>query len=296
MRDVRDTAPVTDAVPLPVPRSGGVRRIAGRHRLTLTGFAIVAFLVAAALLAPLLAPYEANERAGPLNLGPGATHWFGTDRLGQDMFSRVLFGARVSLTAALPSVAVAAGVGLLLGAYSGYRGGRIDTAIQRLVDTLIAFPILVLLLVMARLLGPSLWTVIAAIAIAIAPIVARVARGAALSIRNEQYVDAARALGASDMRILARYVLPNVAPVTVALATALVGAAIVAEASLSFLGLGVPPPSASWGRDISSARAAFPVNAWAALFPGLAMTLAVLAFHLLGDGLRDFLDPRTRRG
>ncbi|MEE8421885.1 MAG: ABC transporter permease, partial [Dehalococcoidia bacterium] len=185
-------------------------------------------------------------------------------------------------------------VGLLVGAYSGYKRGRVDTVVQRVVDTAIAFPALVLLLIIVRLLEPSVRNLIIVIAIVIIPRIARTIRGAALSEANNQYVEAAQALGATDWRILVRHIVPNVMPVAIVLSTGLLSTAILAEASLSFLGLGIPPPNPSWGADISSSRNSFPINVSAAFFPGLAITLTVLGFNLLGDSLRDILDPRLR--
>jgi peptide/nickel transport system permease protein len=170
----------------------------------------------------------------------------------------------------------------------------VDTVVQRIVDTMIAFPQLILLLIIVRLLGPSVRNVILVIAIGIMPGIARVIRGATLSEKTNQYVEAARAIGAGDLRIIVRHIVPNVAPLAIVAATTLLGTAILAEASLSFLGLGVPPPNPSWGADISAARTSFPINIPAALFPGLAISLTVLGFNLLGDTLRDVLDPRLR--
>jgi peptide/nickel transport system permease protein len=268
--------------------------LARDNPLGVMGAALILLLIVVGVFAPLVAPYAINDFAGRPNQPPSSEFWFGTDRFGQDIFSRVVYGARISLQVSFLSVLGGTVVGLLVGAFSGYRGGLIDTVVQRIVDTLLAFPALILLLVIVRLLEPSLRNVIIVIAIVIIPGVARIVRGAALSERNNQYVEAARALGATDVRILLRHVIPNLVPLAIVISTTLLGTAILAEASLSFLGLGIPPPNPSWGADISESRRAFPLNVSAAVFPGAAITLTVLGFNLLGDALRDVLDPRLR--
>ncbi|HEY7269487.1 MAG TPA: ABC transporter permease [Dehalococcoidia bacterium] len=258
------------------------------------GGLLILLLLFVGVFAPLLAPHPVNAFVGKINQAPSSAYPFGTDRLGQDIFSRVIRGARISLEVGLLSVGIGTALGLLIGITSAYKGGFMDTAIQRGVDIAIAFPQLILLLILVRLLGPSVKNVILAISLGIIPGVARVVRGATLSEKNNQYIDAARSMGASDGRILFRHLIPNVAPLGIVIATTLLGTAILAEAALSFLGLGVPPPNPSWGADINSARAVAPYNTWAALFPGAAISLSVLGFNLLGDALRDILDPRLR--
>ena len=269
-------------------------RMARKSPMGAVGLGFILLLVAVGLFSPLIAPHGINEFAGVPNLGPSAGFPFGTDKFGQDIFSRVIYGARISLQVSVLSVVGGTSLGLLIGSFSGYKGGRVDTVIQRIMDTMIAFPALILLLIIVRLLEPSLRNVIIVIGIVIIPGNARVIRSAALSERNNQYVEAAQALGASDLRILFRHIIPNMMPIAIVLSTTLLGTAILTEASLSFLGLGVPPPNPSWGSDISAARTSFPLNVWLAFFPGLAITLTVLGFNLLGDGLRDILDPRLR--
>ncbi len=269
-------------------------RTVRRTPLGALGLLLILVLVFIGVFAPLIAPYEVNEFAGLPNEAPNGTFWFGTDKFGQDLFSRVVFGARISLQVSFLSVIGGTAVGLLVGSFSGYKGGWFDTVIQRAVDTLIAFPALILLLMIVRLMEPSLRNVIITIAIVIIPGVARVVRGAALAERNNQYIEAATALGATDGRILLRHIIPNMLPLAIVISTTLLGTAILAEASLSFLGLGIPPPNPSWGADINAARNSFPINIAQAFFPGLAITLTVLGFNLLGDGLRDVLDPRLR--
>jgi peptide/nickel transport system permease protein len=209
------------------------------------------------------------------------------------MFSRVLYGARISLTVGFLSVIFGTLVGTAIGVFSGYVGGTIDNFIQRTVDTAIAFPALLLLLILVAVLGPSMRTIIIAVGIAIIPGVARVVRGAVLSERNNQYVEAARALGASTTRILVFHITPNIVALSIVIMTTLLGTAILAEASLAFLGLGIAG-SITWGQDVNDARSTFPFHLWQAFFPGAAITLTVLGFNLLGDSLRDIFDPRLR--
>ena len=269
-------------------------RMARKNPMGALGLGLVVVLVAVGLFGPMIAPHGINEFAGLPNQSPTGAFPFGTDKFGQDIFSRVIHGTRISLQVSVLSVVGGTICGLLIGSFSGYKGGRVDTVIQRVMDTMIAFPALILLLIIVRLLEPSLRNVIIVIGIVIVPGNARVIRSAALSQRNNQYIEAAQALGGSDTRILFRHIIPNMMPLSIVLSTTLLGAAILAEASLSFLGLGVPPPNPSWGSDISAARTSFPLNVWLAFFPGLAITLTVLGFNLLGDGLRDILDPRLR--
>ena len=258
------------------------------------GGSIVLVMVFVAIFAPLLARYGYGDYAGVPGHGPWAQNWFGTDRFGRDIYSRVIYGARISFQVGLLSVLLGVMAGLIVGSASGYLGGRIDTVIQRFVDAAIAFPQLILLLIIVRTLGPSMRNVIIVIAIGIIPSTTRIIRGAALSEKNQLYVEAARSIGASDVRIVFRHVIPNVVPVAIVIATTLLGGAILAESALSFLGLGIPPPNPSWGVDISTSRNSFPLNVWAALFPGIAISLTVLGFNFLGDTLRDVLDPRLR--
>ena len=260
------------------------------------GASIVLLMLLVAVFAPLLARYGINAYAGAPGQSPSAHYWFGTDRFGQDIYSRVVYGARISFQVGVLSVLLGVLTGLVVGSTSGYFGGWIDTIIQRFVDAAIAFPQLILLLIVVRTLGPSMRNVIIVIAIAIIPSTTRVIRGAALAEKNQLYVEAARSSGATDARIIFRHVIPNVVPVAIVIATTLLGAAILAESALSFLGLGIPPPNPSWGVDISTSRNSFPINVWAALFPGIAISLTVLGFNFFGDTLRDVLDPRLRGG
>jgi ABC-type dipeptide/oligopeptide/nickel transport system permease subunit len=269
-------------------------RMARQNPLGVLGLVLTVLLIVVGVFAPVLAPHAANDFVDKPGLGPSWSTPFGTDKFGEDIFSRVILGARISLEVGFISVAFGTIVGTIIGAWSGFKGGIVDSIVQRIVDTMIAFPALVFLLVIVRLLNPSIENVIIAVGILIIPSVARIIRGGALSERNNLYIEAARSIGASDSRILFKHIVPNIFPLAIVIATTLLGTAILAEASLSFLGLGIPPPSPSWGIDISTARNSFPYNVSAALFPGLAISLTVLGFNLLGDALRDILDPRLR--
>jgi len=266
-----------------------------QNPLGVFGLLIVVTLGIVALFAPLIAPYDVGDlQTAEVKANPSWGHPFGTDFLGRDMFSRVVFGARISLIVGFLAVGGGTSIALVLGIVSGYAGGILDNVIQRAVDTAIAFPALLLLLILASVLGPSIRTVILAVGIFIIFPVTRVVRGAVLSERNNQYVEAARALGASTPRILFHHIAPNIVALAIIIGTTLLGTAILAEASLSFLGLGIPVPNPSWGTDVSEARLHLPLHVWWAFFPGLAITLTVLAFNLLGDSLRDMFDPRLR--
>ena len=275
-------------------RLGRLWGVMRANPLGLFGGVLILVLIVVGVFAPLIAPYPINTFSGIPAQGPTAGHIFGTDKFGQDIFSRVVHGARISLEVGFIAVGLGTLAGMAVGIASGYLGGLVDTVVQRCVDTAIAFPQIILLLIVIRVLGPSIVNVILVVAIGIIPGVARVVRGAVLSERQNQYVEAARAMGASDVRVIVRHLTPNVLPLGIVIATTLLGSAILAEASLSFLGLGIPPPNPSWGADISASRTSFPINTYAALFPGLAISLTVLGFNLLGDSLRDILDPRLR--
>jgi len=265
-----------------------------RNPLGLTGLLLVLTLVFVGSLAPFIAPFGANESAGIPFQDPSWAHPFGTDGLGRDIMSRVILGARISLAVGFLSVIGGTLMGTAIGMVSGYFGGWIDSLIQRAVDTAMAFPGLILLLIIISVMGPSMKNVIIVIGVGIVPGVSRVIRGAVLSEKQSQYVEAAQVVGASSARVLFRHLAPNVAPLAIVIATTLLAGAILAEAGLSFLGLGVPPPNPSWGADVSLARNALPIHIWWAFFPGLAIALTVLGFNFLGDALRDILDPRLR--
>jgi len=278
--------------------------MARQNPLGTIGLLLILGFVFMAVFAPWIAPYGAGELPGTKNQSPGSDFWFGTNRSGQDIFSRVVLGSRISLAVAFISVIGGASLGMLIGIISGYSGGSVDSVIQRTVDTAIAFPALLLLLIITQsrpFEKPAAWlhvnedyaTIIFALMLAVIPGVTRVVRGAVLSEKNNQYVEAARSIGAWSPRILFRHVLPNVLALGIIVMTSLLGGIILAEASLSFLGLGIPG-AASWGQDVNTARQDYPYHIPAAFFPGAAITLTVLGFNLLGDAIRDIADPRLR--
>jgi peptide/nickel transport system permease protein len=260
------------------------------------GAAIVLALVLAAIVGPSLTPFDPSSQILPLRLaGPSLTHLFGLDELGRDILSRVLVGARISLTVALVVAGVSAVVGTVLGAVAGYFGGIVDDAVSRLIDVLLAFPGLLLAIALVAVLGPSLGHVLFALTIIGWVGYARLARAQVLRVREFEYVQAAKALGAPASRILLRHVVPAVIPAIVVQATLGMGGAIVGEAALSFLGLGVQPPTPSWGTMLSGGRAHLLDAPHLTLFPGLAIALLVLGFNFVGDGLRDLGDPKRLR-
>lgn len=263
------------------------------HRSAMIGGALVLFFIAAAALAPLLpipAP-EATDWAAVRN-APSAAHWLGTDEIGRDLLSRLIWGAQASLLAGIVSVGIAILLGVPLGLIAGYFGGWIDAVVSRATEALLAVPFLVLAIALAAFLGPSLSNAMIAIGISAMPIFIRLTRGEVINVRAEDYVESAHAIGLSTPKILARYILPNVMPPIVVQATLTIATAIIAEASLSFLGLGQQPPAPSWGSMLNTAKNFMTQAPWMALWPGLAIFLVVLGFNLLGDGLRDALDPR----
>jgi peptide/nickel transport system permease protein len=270
-------------------------RILGRNRLVVAGAFMVVLVVLLALLAGVIAPYDpiANNVRAALQ-PPSSFYFFGTDRFGRDVFSRVVFGSQLSLLVALVSVAISATCGTLLGLASGFYGGWVDDVIGRIMDVLFSFPALVLAIAVAATLGPGITNAIIAIAIVYAPLFGRVVRGPVLVERSKDYVEAALAMGAGSRRLILRHVLPNVlSPLTVQV-TLTFSHAILLESYLSFLGLGTQPPYPSWGTMLQEGRTFLETAPWMSIFPGLAIMLAVLGFNLLGDGIRDVLDPRVR--
>jgi len=267
-----------------------------RHPLGAVGAAIMAVFVFAAIFADLLTRYDPVSTNAALSLAhPSAEHILGADFLGRDVYSRILYGARISLAVGLGSAGLGCALGTALGLASGYLGGWVDLIVQRIVEVMQALPVLVLALVMAAALGPALDNTILAISIPLAPYAARVIRANTLALREMPYVEAARAVGMSELRIAIRHVLPNTLAPLIVLATAQLGSAILTESSLSFLGLGIPEPHPSWGRMLSESAAEYVRTApWLVVFPGIAISLAVFGTNLLGDALRDILDPRLR--
>jgi len=267
-----------------------------RHRLAVAGLVVITILGLAAILAPLVAthdPYTVDLLAA--RQGPSRDHWLGTDEVGRDVFSRLVYGARVSLSVGLVAVTIYTTIGVVLGAISGYFGGFVDGAIQRLTDTVMCFPTLIIIIAAVSITGPSIWNVMLIIGLLTWTGTCRLVRGQFLSLREQAFVEAARSVGASDMRLIFRHVLPNsVAPVIVS-ATFGVAAAILTEAGLSFLGLGVQPPTASWGNLINLAQSATILQQmpWLWAPPGVLIAVAVLSINFIGDGLRDALDPRA---
>lgn len=274
----------------------GLRRFASSYPLGAVGGVILVVFIVAAVFADFLAFVDPLKTVSALSLArPSAAHWLGCDFLGRDVYSRIVYGARISLIVGLGSTVIGSALGVALGLLSGYVGGWVDLGVQRVVDILQALPLLVLALVMAAALGPSLGNTIIAISIPLVPYIARVIRANTLTIRELPYVEAARAIGMSDWRIAIRHVLPNTIAPLIVIATAQLGAAILTEASLSFLGLGVPEPYPSWGRMLSESAAEYVRTApWLVLFPGIAISLVVFGTNLFGDALRDLLDPRQR--
>lgn len=285
------------ADPVRPPRRKAFIRFARQQPFGLAALVLIAFFVTVALLAPWIAPYDPlQQHRRSIMVAPNAEHWFGTDDLGRDVLSRTLFGARTSLLVAVATLALGGVIGVVLGMLSGYLGGTwVDTVIQRVMDTLMAIPSIVLLLFVAALLGPSVRNTVIALSLLVVPQFNRVTRGEMLRIREETFVEAARSIGASPWRILTRYGLPNLMAPLFVLTSLVFAVLMIAESALSFLGIGTPPPTPSWGRMLSDGSNSLEIAPWMAFYPGLALSISVLAFNLLGDAMRDFLDPKQRR-
>jgi peptide/nickel transport system permease protein len=273
-----------------------LRFLAQRHILGTIGLAIMTLFVFAALFADLICRYDPLTVDSAHALAhPGAQHWMGTDSFGRDVWARIIHGARISLAVGIGSTVLGGSIGVVVGLTSGYLSGWVDLVFQRITDVLQALPLLVLALVMTAALGPSLPNVIIAIAIPLIPTVSRVIRANTLALRELPFVEAAKSIGMSEMRIALRHVLPNTLAPLIVLGTAQLGSTILTEASLSFLGLGIPEPYPSWGRMLSESAAEYVrVAPWLVIFPGIAISLAVFGTNLFGDALRDILDPRQR--
>ncbi|MEZ4506506.1 MAG: ABC transporter permease [Thermomicrobiales bacterium] len=265
-----------------------------RNPIGIVGAIIVLTTILIAIFAPLIAPYDPAAQGSIRLLPPSREHLMGTDELGRDTFSRIVYGARVSLQVGIISVVIALAIGGFLGLLSGYFGGRTDTWTMRVVDIMFAFPGIVLAIVIAGLLGPSRRNAMIAIGIIYAPAFARVVRGTVLSVKGEAYIEAARVLGSSNWRMVRQHVVPNIMAPMIVLTTVYLSSAILSEAALSFLGLGTQPPEPTWGGMLNIARTYMEISPWMAIFPGLAIAILVLGFNFLGDGLRDILDPRLR--
>lgn len=286
----------TAAVPVAPPLRRARELLRGRP-LAAVGAAGALLVVLVAVAGPLLAPARPNAADFGAILAPPLTphHLLGTDQLGRDVLSRLLYGARTTLAAGVLSTLLGAAVGLPLGVVSGYFGGPLDMVIARLVDVLLAFPFLLLAVGLAAISGPSLWNAVVALGVSLVPVIARVARGATIDIRRLEFVQAAIVNGERDTAIMWRQVLPNVLSPVIVQATVSIPLSIVGAAVLSFLGLGVQPPTADWGAMLAQAQSYLNQSVWLGIFPGVAIFVAALSFNLLGDGVRDLLDPRSRR-
>ena len=275
-----------------------VARFARTKPLGAAGAVIILGMLALAVFAHVLAPYDPYVGDYGLQFArPSAEHWFGTDEFGRDVLSRIMYGARIALFVGFFASFIGCTIGALLGVVSAYWGGRVDLLLERLMDILLAFPQLILALAIASILGPAVENVVIAISIPVIPRVARVVRSAAMSVKEHAYVEAVQALGASRRRVILQHIIPNVMAPYIIMVTAQLGAAILAEAALSYLGLGAAEPTPSWGLMLSGSAPSYAEKApWIALFPGIAISLGVFGFNLFGDSLRDALDPKLRKG
>jgi peptide/nickel transport system permease protein len=276
------------------PARRAMRRLK-RRKGAIVGLAVIVLFVVVAVFAPWIAPYDpAAQSWSAVRKAPSAAHWLGTDDVGRDVLARVMFGARASLLAGVISVAIALSIGVPLGLIAGYAGGWVDAVLSRVTDAMLAVPFLILAIALAAFLGPSLGNAMIAIGVTTTPIFIRLTRGQVMTVKVEDYVEAARAIGNPRWRIALFHILPNILPALLVQATLSIAAAIIAEAALSFLGLGQQPPAPSWGSMLNSAQRFLTQAPWMAIYPGFAIFLTVLSFNLLGDGLRDALDPRER--
>lgn len=267
-----------------------------RNKLTLVGFVLVGVIVFIGLLAPILAPYDPNLMNIPARLqGPGAEHLFGTDEMGRDILSRVMYGARISIAVGVTIVVVSAAIGIVLGSVSGYLGGRVDQAVIAVTDMILAFPSMVLALALTAAMGPGLLNTMLAVIIVRIPMYTRLMRGQVLVQKEQQYVRAARTFGEKPFWIVARHIVPNCLTPLMVQMTLGIGDAILIASSMSFIGLGAQPPMPEWGAMISTARIYAIDQWWYAAFPGLSILITIMGFNLIGDGVRDILDPRSRK-
>jgi peptide/nickel transport system permease protein len=275
-------------------RRSWLRRLSQKPNAVAGGVVVLGTLLVA-VFAPLIAPYSPTETFSQGTLQPPSLKFpFGTDEIGRDVFSRVVYGTRISVQVGIIAVSIALVVGTTIGLVVGYFGGFVDNAIMRLMDIMLAFPEILLAIAIVAILGPSLNNTMVAIGIAVIPVYARTVRSSVLSVVGQDYIEAARATGVSDLRIITRHVLPNVLSPIIVLSTVNVGTAILIAAGLSYVGLGAQPPTPEWGSMLSAARAYLSAAWWMSVFPGLAISLVVLAFNLLGDAVRDVADPHSR--
>jgi ABC-type dipeptide/oligopeptide/nickel transport system permease subunit len=280
------------------PRVTAIKRFSRvffARRVVIFGLVVITILVLTAIFAPLLAPYDPyKQNLNNILSKPNSNHLLGTDTLGRDTMSRIIYGTRTSLLVGIVAIFIAASIGMLLGLTAGYMGGATNTVIMRLIDAMMTFPMILLALTIAALLGVGLKSIIIALGISLVPPYARVMCGQALSIKQNDYVMAGRAMGAKSSRVMLRHVAPNCFPPLIVLMTMMIGSAILAEASLSFLGMGIRPPGAAWGAMVSEGYRYLLTTPVLSFAPGLAIMLVVFAFNMVGDGLRDALDPRLR--
>jgi peptide/nickel transport system permease protein len=283
------------AQPLPDLGSGAAeRRRPGVHPQLVIGAVLVGLVLVTALVSLVWTPFDPEHAGAERLLPPGAEHWLGTDRFGRDVLSRIIYGARISLSIGFIATAISVTIGTLVGAAAGYFGGKIDSLLMRFTDIVLAFPRLVLLIMIVALFSPSIAVIILVLGLTQWPSTTRIVRGDVLSLREREFIQAALALGMSRTRIMMRHLIPNVLAPVIVTATLGIGNTIVLEAGLSFLGLGVQPPTPTWGSMVAEGRDNLLGAWWVATFPGLTIVLVVLAFNLVGDGLRDALDPRLR--
>lgn len=273
-----------------------MRRLA-RNKMAILGLAIIVVLIVTALCAPFIAPYgydEQNLDASERLQGPSAEHWFGTDKFGRDVFSRIVYGSQVSLSVGVIAVSISVILGGFLGAIAGYYGGALDNVIMRFMDILLAIPSILLAISISASLGPGLMNLMIAVGISSTPGYARIVRASVLSIRNIEYIEAAKSVGASDAKIILRHIIPNCLSPVIVQATLGVAFAILTAASLSFIGLGITPPQPEWGAMLSEGRMYIRDHMYLTLFPGMMIMITILALNFLGDGLRDALDPKLK--
>ena len=267
-----------------------------RNKMAMAGLVILSMLVLIAIFAPIIAPFDYAYQQLQYRLqSPNSTFWFGTDHLGRDMFSRIIYGSRVSLQVGLISIAIATLIGGLLGAVAGYYGGHFDTGMMRFMDVILAIPGILLAIAIIAILGPGLINVMIAVAIGAIPVEARIVRSSVMMVRDQEFVEAAKAVGTSDLRIIFKHIMPNAMAQIIVQATLGVAGAILVAAALSFIGLGIQPPNPEWGAMLNEGRLNMRDHWHVTIFPGAAIMVIILALNLLGDGLRDALDPKQKK-